>query len=227
VIPSQPWPVRAYAALIITSGILVLAGGAMHWRCADPKRFAAYLLLACVAGALKVRIPGMTGTYSLTFLFVLIGVIDLTFSETVVIAVASMLVQCMWRPATRPMPVQVMFSTAAASIAASVAYFAARAVGPAIVSVQLIVAAAVYFLVNTCLVAGILAQVERRDFRTVWSEWFRLALTYYLSGVVVAAVMIVSNRHFGWMFSLLALPLMYLEYLCYRLKIAGERGSGR
>ena len=70
-------------------------------------------------------------------------------------------------------------------------------------------------------------KVEHRNFRTVWSEWFRLALTYYLSGVVVAGITLAVNRHFGWMFSLLALPLMYLEYLCYRLKIAGERTSER
>jgi hypothetical protein len=227
VIPSPPWHVRAYVALIITSGIAVLAAVATHWQCADPERFAVYLLLACLAGALKVRLPGMTGTYSLTFLFVLIGVVDLTFPEAVLIAATSMVVQCVWRPATRPRPVQVIFSSSAASIAASAACLAARESGSTMVSVQLILAAAVYFIINTCLVAGILAQVEHRNFRTVWSEWFRLALTYYLSGVVVAGITLAVNRHFGWMFSLLALPLMYLEYLCYRLKIAGERTSER
>ena len=166
----------------------------------------------------------MTGTYSLTFLFVLIGVVDLSFSETVLIAAPSMLVQSVWRAKTRPAPVQVIFNAASASIAAAAAYFAAR-YGADFFPCELLLAAPAYFIVNTLLVAGVLAQVEHRDFRTVWAEWFRLSFSYYLAGVVVAAVMIMSNRHFGWMFSLLALPLMYLEYLCYRLKIDGERDS--
>jgi len=203
-------------------GACVLAEAGIHWRSADPERFAAYFVLACIAGALKVRLPGMTGTYSLTFLFVLIGVVDLTYSETVLIASSSMLVQCVWRPATRPAPVQVVFNAASSSIAAAAAFFAARYGGTSF-PLQLLLAAPAYFAVNTLLVAGILAQVEDRDFRIVWQEWFRLSLAYYLAGVVVAAVMIMSNRHFGWMFSLLALPLMYLEYLCFRLKIDGER----
>jgi hypothetical protein len=222
--PSRPKYVRAYLALVITLGVCVLAGAGALWRSADPERFAAYFLLACVAGALKVRLPGMTGTYSLTFLFVLIGVVDLTFSETVLIASFSMLVQCVWRAAIRPTPVQVIFNAASSSIAAAAAYFAGR-YGGTIFPLQLLLAAPAYFAVNTLLVAGILAQVENRDFPAVWQEWFRLSLGYYLAGVVVAAVMIMSNRHFGWMFSLLALPLMYLEYLCYRVKIDGERDS--
>jgi hypothetical protein len=222
--PSRQKHIRAYLAIVITLGVFVLAAAGAYWRSADPERFAAYFLLACVAGALKVRLPGMTGTYSLTFLFVLIGVVDLTFSETVVIASVSMLVQCVWRTATRPAPVQVVFNAAASSIAAAAAYFAGR-YGGTIFLLQLLLAAPAYFAVNTVLVAGILAQVENRDFRTVWHVWFRLSLSYYLAGVIVAAVMIMSNRHFGWMFSLLVLPLMYLEYLCYRVKIDGERDS--
>jgi hypothetical protein len=223
--PSRPWHVRAYLAFIITLGISVFVGAVANWRCADPARFAVYLLLACLAGALKVRLPGMTGTYSLTFFFVLIGVIDLTLAETVLIASCSMMVQCVWRSATRPATIQVIFNVAAAATAAAAAYLASQRSVWTGFALQLLLAAAVYFLVNTLLVAGILAQVELRSFRKAWGEWFRLSLTYYLAGVVVAAIVIVSNRHFGWMFSLLPLPLMYLEYLCYCLKIGGERES--
>jgi hypothetical protein len=216
--PSRPWHVHTYLALVITLGTSVLAGAVVHWQCEDPGRFAAYLLLACLAGALKVRLPGMTGTYSLTFLFVLIGVVDLTFAETVFIAAASMMVQCGWRPATRPSVIQIIFNSASASVGAAAAYLAARGCGVTSFLVQLLLAAIVYFLINTFLVSCILAQLEHRDVRSIWGEWFRLSLTYYLTGVGVAAIMLVSNHHFGWMSSLLALPLMYLEYLCYRLK---------
>jgi hypothetical protein len=223
--PSRPWHVNAYLAFVISLGISVLIGAVTHWQCEDGERFAAYLSLGCLAGSLKVRLPGMTGTFSLTFLFVLIAVVDLTFAETVIIAISSMIVQCVWRPATRPAPIQVIFSAASVSVGASAAYLTARAGGWTNFAIQLSLSAMVYFVVNTLLISGILAQVERREFLEVWGAWFRLSLTYYAAGVVVAAIMIVSNHHFGWMFSLLALPLMYLEYLCYRLKIDGQNGS--
>jgi hypothetical protein len=162
----------------------------------------------------------MTGTYSLTFLFVLIGVMELSFAETVTIAASSMIVQCAWRPAIRPSLTQIVFNAAAASVAAAAAYQAAGATGDAGLLVPLLLAAIVYFLVNTFLVSAILASVEQRGFRKTWGDWFRLSATYYLAGVVVAAIMIVSNRHFGWAASLLALPMMYLEYFCYRVKIS-------
>jgi MASE9 protein len=226
VIASRAWPVHAYLALVIISGLAALAAAAARWQSDDPARFAVYLLLACFAGALKVRLPGMTGTYSLTFLFVLLGVADLRFAETVVIAGVSMIVQCVWGAATRPSPVQVLFNTAATSVAAALAYLGPRWAGLTSLAVELPLAAAVYFLVNTLLVAGILAQVEQRAFGTVWRDWFRWSLTYYLAGVAVSAVVILSSRHFGWQFSLLLLPLMYLEYLCFRLKVDSERDTG-
>jgi hypothetical protein len=221
--PLRSSHVHAYLTLIITLGLAVLVEAVANWQSQDLGKFAAYLSLACLAGALKTRLPGMTGTYSLTFLFVLIGVMDLSLAETVFIASSSMIVQCVWRPEVKPASIQVIFNAASVSIAAAAAYFAAHRLDLPNLILQLLVAAVVYYIANTLLVSGILAQVEQRDFRKVWGEWFRLSLTYYLAGVVVAGIVVVSNRHFGWIFSLLALPLMYLEYLCYRLKIDGHR----
>src|SRR5271166_3261546 len=79
----MPNHARLYVTWVIAVGAILLVAALAHWSCADPLRFAIYLLLALVAGTLKIRLPQMTGTYSLTFLFVLIGVADLTFAETV------------------------------------------------------------------------------------------------------------------------------------------------
>jgi hypothetical protein len=196
-----------------------------HWRCDDPVRFATYLLLAALAGALKVRIPRMTGTYSLNFLFVLIGVVDLTLGETVMIAGSSMIVQSVWRPATRPALIQVIFNAAAVSLSAGTSFLAARYGFGRSPVLRFTMAALVYFVINTLLISGVLALVENKDFKTVWAEWFRWSFVYYVAGVLVVAAIVMSSRHFGWIFSLLLLPLMYLEYLCYGVKIAGERDA--
>ncbi len=223
---SRAWLIHAYLALVITSGLSAIAVAVAHWHSEDRARFIVYLLLACVAGALKVRLPRMTGTYSLTFLFVLVGVVELTFAETIVIASLAMIVQCVWRTAVRPSPIQVVFNAGSASVAATAAYILPRWCGFTSLALELPLAAAVYFVVNTLLVSGILAQVEPQEFRAVWLNWFHWSLTYYLAGAAVAALVILSSRHFGWQFSLLLFPLMYLEYLCFRLKLDTERDTG-
>lgn len=214
--------IRCYLAIVITLGFLVAAEAVAHWRCDDIVKFGVYLLFACIAGALKVRLPGMTGTYSLTFLFILIGFFELSFSETVIIAAVSMMVQSGCRTATKPRPLRIAFNAASCSLAAAAAYSVARATANVTFIVPLVLSALTYFMVNTFLVSVVLAHTEQERVRDIWSNWFRLSTVYYLTGSALAGVMIASNRYFGWMFSLLVFPLMYLEYHFYRLKIANE-----
>ena len=219
----MPNRVRRYLTGIITLGSLALIAALAQWRCADPLRFAAYLLLALLAGTLKVRLPGMTGTYSLTFLFVLIGIVDLTVAETLVIASLSMVVQSIWRTQGRPRLIQVIFNAAAVVISAAVSFLAARSLGFGnsllLHLIELALAASVYFAVNTLLVSGILALESERPLHKIWSQWFRWSFPYYRVGVAIAAMVIVSNRYAGWTYSLLLFPIMYLEYICHRLTV--------
>ena len=79
----MPAKAKLFIALAIIPGLIMLSLGVSHWETADPVRFTIYLLLALVASTLKVRLPGVTGTMSLNFLFILIGVSQLSFSEAI------------------------------------------------------------------------------------------------------------------------------------------------
>jgi hypothetical protein len=206
---------RFYVTWVIAVGSMLLVAASAHWRCADPLRFITYLLLALVAGTLKIRLPGMTGTYSLTFLFVLIGVADLTFAETLVIASSSMLTQTLWRTTEKPRRVQVAFNAAAVMISVAVSFLTAGAVSS--LPFQVVLAAGAYYTTNTLLVSGIVALIDRKPIRKVWSQWFEWCFRYYLAGVAIAGVIIASNHYLGWAYSLLLLPLMYAEYFGYRI----------
>jgi hypothetical protein len=207
--------VKAYLGCTVALGLYVFHVAFTNWSSANPVRLVIYLLLAAWAGALKVRLPGMTGTFSLNFLFVLIGIADLTFGETVLIATSSMIVQCVWRPKQPPKLAQVVFNANAVAIGVAIAFLAARYV-PAAPTVQLGVAAGVYFAANTAIVSGILGLVEHASFAKVWARWFRLSFAYYLCGVCVVAAIILCNHRFGWSYPLMFLPIMYLEYFFLR-----------
>lgn len=99
---------------------MLLAAG--WWSSANPRQFVIYLCLAAFASALKVRIPGMEGTISPNFVFLLLGMMALPYSQVVAVSVAAALVQSLWASAKRPRFVQVAFSAAALILTSSLAY---------------------------------------------------------------------------------------------------------
>src|SRR5215471_6105925 len=78
-------------------GIVVVAMSLRHWHSEDPLRFVCYLAIAIFASSLKVRLPGIDGTMSVNFLFILLGVLELSLPETLLIGCSAALVQCLWR----------------------------------------------------------------------------------------------------------------------------------
>ena len=66
-------------------------------------------------------VPGVTGTLSLTFLFVLFGIVDLTGPETILLGAVMTLVQCYWNQPKRTRPAQVIFNVASMAVATAAA----------------------------------------------------------------------------------------------------------
>src|SRR5580765_5367583 len=107
--------VRSIGARVFIAG-LALAGwsflflGFAHWQTSDPVKFACYLIAALLASSLKVSLPGIEGTLSVNFLFTLLGILELSLPQTLVIGLASTLAQFYWKPARRVKLVQLIFN---------------------------------------------------------------------------------------------------------------------
>jgi hypothetical protein len=183
-----------------------------------------YFALALFAAALKLQLPGLTGTMSIGFVFVLFGVSELTLPETMLMASAGALVQCFWRAKSRPRAVQVIFSVSAVAISLMLAYQCCHLVRAQwhtnTVAIALAIATSVYFASNSLLVSGVLALVKGEPLRAVWQQCYLFAFPYYLLGGVIAAVMAAAGRESGWKLPLLLLPVMGLAFLFYRMLLA-------
>ena len=94
--------------------------GALNPTSRNIAKFICYLLIAILASRLKVRLPGITGTMSVNFLFILLGVLELSFAETLVLGTAAILVQCFYRD--RPSAIQVTFNMCASAFSIAAAY---------------------------------------------------------------------------------------------------------
>ena len=216
-------PIRAKVFIAVTAaaGAAVLAISLQHWQSNDPLKFACYLLIAVLASTMKVRLPGIEGTMSVHFLFVLLGVLELSLPETLVIGCTAALVQSLWKPIYKLQPVRIIFNvlsmTANAICLTYFAYYLALRPLKNSIPLLLVVAACVYFLSNTVPVSIVIALTEKRSLRRIWAETYFWSFPYYLVGAAVVGLVRFSNRHVGWQSSLLVLPVMYWIYRSYHL----------
>jgi diguanylate cyclase (GGDEF)-like protein/putative nucleotidyltransferase with HDIG domain len=192
-----------------------------HWYSSDPLKFFCYLAVALLASFLKIKLPGINGTMSVNFLFILLGVLEMSFSETLVIGFAAFLVQSYWKSSKRLQPIHVIFNLSYLPVGTAAAYYIYHVVTTHGLHphdpLAVLAVAITYFAVNTFAMATIIRLTEGKPMLTVWSDTYFWFLPYYLVGAAIAGLVNFLNRHIGWQSSLLVLPPVYLMYRSYRL----------
>jgi hypothetical protein len=220
---------QLYIGLTTASGVaLVALCLASEDAAGHSAAYLAYCLLGWLSSTMKVRLPGITGTISVNFLFILVAIALFTFSETVLLASAACMIQCLWRPKSRPRIFQVSFNVATLAISSGASYrFSHLLTGSsaAHLGVLMAVAASFYFTADTMLVSGALALVQGKSLFAVWQQCYLWSFPYYLAGAAIAGLVVATNRSAGWAMSLLILPPMYLVYVFYRICVVRLAGN--
>src|SRR6202142_2961240 len=204
-----------------TVGMLVLAHSLWYWHSSDLARFVCYLLIATMASGLKIQLPGIDGTMSVNFLFILLGVLEMSMSETLVIGCTASLAQCVWWARSKPDPAKLAFNVLSMMAnAIAISYFAfhrlERVLGGS-TPLLLVITALIFFLANTLPVSVIISLTEGKSPRKVWSECYFWTFPYYLVGAAVVFFVEFVNKHTGWQTTLMILPVVYWVYRSYRL----------
>jgi diguanylate cyclase (GGDEF)-like protein/putative nucleotidyltransferase with HDIG domain len=155
------------------------------------------------------------------FLFILLGVIELSLPETLVIGCTATLVQSVWHARNRLDPVKVLFNVfgmmANASALCYVSYHWLEPRVGANKPILLMMAALIFFLANTLPISVVIALTEKKSSRKVWSECYFWSFPYYLVGAAAVGLIGIINQRAGWQTSLLVLPVIYWVYRSYRL----------
>src|SRR5580704_4504678 len=224
------WPAVSLLGIQIALGILAVFYALSHWHSDDPLRFACYLLVALAASVFKVQLPGIEATMSANFLFILVGIMDLSTAETIIMGSLGGLIQSLWQSKPRPRPIQLIFnfSNIALSIVAAEFVFDNQYAQSLGMKWPLLLAAAstTYFAVNTMSVSGVIALSERRSSVKVWKECYLWSFPYYLLGALIAGVISTINHSLGWQVAVLILPVVYWIYRSYRTyldRLEGEK----
>ncbi|HEX4134654.1 MAG TPA: HD domain-containing phosphohydrolase [Bryobacteraceae bacterium] len=217
----MPTRARIYIALILAGGIIGVGAQLAHFSSAHPLQFWCYFLTTILTSGLKIRLPMVFATLSVNFLFILVGIVQFSLPEAIVLGVAGTVVQCLWRPRSRPKAIRIAFS--ACSIALAV--IAAHAVfhGPLLRMMGelhpllLGLAATTYFVVNTVLVAGVIALTERKSVYKTWYQTYFWILPYHLAAASVGWLMVVLTKQDSWHAALVLFPLVYFVYRSYKM----------
>jgi diguanylate cyclase (GGDEF)-like protein/putative nucleotidyltransferase with HDIG domain len=215
------WRATLFILLQVVIGIPLLPYALSHWHPESELRFACFFGVALAASLFKVRLPGIEATMSANFLFILVGILDLSYPETLLMGCFGGLVQSIWQAKPRPRLIQILFNFANLSIsitAANLVFHSRSATHLGLGWPLLLVSASTtYFAANTMSVSGIIALTERRNPLLVWKECYLWSFPYYLLGAMIAGGVSLINREFGWQFAILVLPLVYWMYRSYRI----------
>jgi putative nucleotidyltransferase with HDIG domain len=216
---------RVHIAAMAIAACACFAFALSRWQSTDPVKFVCYMAAALLASSFKVRIPGIKeGTLSMNFLFTLIGILEMSLPETLLIGLVSTLAQSYWRTSQRLKPVQLVFNLSQVTVCSAAAYGTYKFLSGHVLHgpgpIALLAAAITHFVVGTAAMAIIIGLTEAKTIKKVWSENYLWIFPYYLVGAAIAGLVSFLNRHIGWQASLLVLPPIYLLHRSYSLYLA-------
>jgi putative nucleotidyltransferase with HDIG domain len=195
----------------------ILGHPAQHWL-----HFFVYLAAILLSSGMKVGLPKSEGTMSLNFPFILLGILQLSPLQATCLAVCSVVAQCRIR-VIRPFTlIQILFNVANVTTATALAWhgFSALLRLHCQVAPALAIAATIYFFSNTIPLALVLAWDQEMDPVALWRRDFLWFLPFYIVGAILAVTAYLIGANFGWMTSLLLVPMVYTVYRTYSSHMA-------
>lgn len=210
---------KAFISLTAIGGLWAMHQASREWHCDNSLRFLAYLLVAIGGSCLKMTLPGINGTVSTNFLFILAAVVELSLGEAMVIVAGCIVAQTIWWTMQRIQAAKMIFNVSCLALSTLVAFRAYHAGWLSLAGgefpFQLGLAAVSYFFVNTGTVSVVISLVEKKSVMRLWRETYIWSLPYYLVGAACVGIVHAMNGRFGWQASVLILPGVYLAYRMY------------
>src|SRR5579883_3195152 len=217
----MPKRATVYASAVVMAGAVTLAVALAQGLALPTGVYWIYLALSLIASVVKLRLPGMPGTYSLGFFFTLFGLSHFTLAETLLAGCLAVLAQSFINASKRPTPLQIAFNMANVCVSAGLSFgleqFLLKAgwvvYGPAL----FVLTAACYFAMNTGFVSGILSILQGQPLASVSEEWYVWSFPYYLVGAALLGLIPTAEQGFRPEAALVLLPLLFLVHFYYSL----------
>ena len=210
---------RMFVALIVLSGLLLFGDAVLNAKSMPSARFAAFLLAACVAARLRIKLPGVTGTMSVNLPFILVAAAQMNTAEALAVGFISTFFQCLAKGKKfNVMQGAFNCSAIALAVAATRLIYAAPSVASAVSSpgLRLALAAAGYAVANTVPVAIVIGLTEGASILRTWLEMLQLSFPYLVASAGIGGLTLTLSHEVGWQVPLAVLPIMAGIFQSYR-----------
>jgi len=180
-------------------------------------RFCVYLVVVLLSSSLKVAIPNGDRTMSVNFPFILLGIVQLSPEQAIALGALSVFAQCRIKVLKPFTLVQIAFNVANVTVSTMVAWlcFVFSVKHHVEMAPALALAATAYFFANTVPISGVVGWSTGEPPLTLWRREFPWYLPFYLVGAVLAAIVHLISLKYGWITSLLLIPMVYTIYRAY------------
>jgi diguanylate cyclase (GGDEF)-like protein/putative nucleotidyltransferase with HDIG domain len=212
---------KAYLFIVLLAGAVVVATAMAHLSIADPAKFVCFCALALISATMKVKLPGLNGTLSVTYVIVLIGIADLSLPECLAAGLMAATLQTFVLSNKRPTLTQALFNVTSVAIAIAgcnavytSVYLRQQGLG---VPMLLTLASITYFALNTLAVSGIISLTESKPLLRLWKECYLWSFPFFFMGAGFAWAFHLLSARFGWQIGMLTVPCVYIVYSTYRL----------
>jgi len=230
-----PRAAQYYVAAVIAAGACAMVAYApLQWP--PSPMFAVLVIASCLTSIWKVNLPiplSSGATLSVSYAAHLMALLLLGTGYAVVVAVIGAWTQCTFNVKRSYPFYRTAFSMATQAITIAAVGFAFTRVGGTVaptdfeaVAKAIVVAIAVYFMVNTGLVATAIALSSGQPLARIWREDFLWSVASFIvagSAGAGAAVVIARGQHWMVFLTLMPLYLVYRTYSVFVGRLADER----
>lgn len=221
---------RWYVRCVIAGGFAVIFASAVElYYVPPPSGWLVLAALTLLTGSFTVKIPKLSARISVSDAFVFTGVLLFGPPVATVIVASDCLIASMWlRPENRS-PYRSLFNLSSVAlsiwISAQTFYIVIDASPGEVLPLPallwpLFLLAALYFLLNTWLLAFALSFERRASAVRLWLDNFPWLGLNYFGGVSVAALLVSYTRSIDLTAVGIILPLLVISYLTYRTSTA-------
>lgn len=228
---------RLYIALVVLAGASAIAHS-LYELVANPisNRWVILALLTLLTGSFNVKVPSINAYISVSEAFVFASI--LLFGTPA--GTATVLIECfvilLWMKREARLIHRVLFNMAAPAVAvwvAGTAFYLLSGIEPyskaftplPTLFVPLLAFTALYFLINSWLVALAVGLENNRSPAHIWWKNFAWLSVNYFSGASVAALIVTYTKQLDFSSLAVIVPLLVVSYLTFRTAMGRAEDS--
>jgi hypothetical protein len=218
-----PIKAKVMIGMVAVASLCALSFGAVRWQTQGWPQLLLLLAAAALSSRLKVKLPGMTSSMSGNLPVILLGVTQLGFFASLLVAVTAAIAQSYTSGGSKTKPIQFVFNACTLLNASGLAYVAyhSQILGTHATAhtMSLVLAAATYFLANTAPVASIIGLTEGGNPFALWHKVFLWSFPNYVIGAGLTVIASAFSTISGLATVAALMAVLFAVYQSYRMYV--------